>query len=139
MVERRPKGADDRLETTSIFRGVIDGGGDARLHGKERGRHVAQKPLALPSPALERALAARANRMRAVLAQSERDQETFMAIRAPVDQHPTMRRADAALREAPVRPTIAVMSWPTAQSVSKQPRQTGEDGLGMTGRVAAKP
>jgi hypothetical protein len=101
---------DDLLETTSIYRSASDGGGDGRLHGNERGRHVAQRPSALPSPALERALAARANRTPAVLAQPERDQETFVAIRKPVDQHPTMRLANAALRQAPVRPTIAVVA-----------------------------
>ena len=89
--------APDRREATTGRRrpprddfdlsGVIDRGGDARLHGKERGRHVAQKPFALPSPALERALAARANRTRAVLVQPERDQEASMAIWTLVDQH----------------------------------------------------
>ena len=89
---------------------MIDGRRDPRLHGQKRGRQVAHRSVALPSPALEPALAAGANRTRAVLAQPERDPEASMAIWALIDQHPAMRRADAALGQEPARPTIAVMA-----------------------------
>src|SRR5271156_5846908 len=66
--------------------------------------------IPLPCPELERALATRADGARAIFAKPERDMNVRMATRALVNQHPTVRRANAALGQEPARAKIPVMT-----------------------------
>jgi hypothetical protein len=88
---------------------VVDGRSDPRLYRQKHGRHVRQS-ITLPSPALKRAFATRANGARPIVAKAERDPETSMATRTLVDQNPTMRRADAPFGQKPARSTVAIMA-----------------------------
>ena len=96
---------------TSICRGMIDGRRDPRLHRQKRGRQVAQRILRPPLPCPRAPPSQRAQTGRARFSRSRNaTRRRRMAIWALVDQHPTMRRANAALGQEPARPTIAVMA-----------------------------